>query len=434
MKKSTFEPGDLIEVTTSSEEIKGTFLPSNNKEILSLKLSSGYNLSIKRSEIKSIKLLEKHIPKVEKQIKTKTKNNLPTVAILHTGGTVASKVSYETGAVSAQFSPQDLINKFPKLKEYANIKSKLISNMFSENIRFHNYNLIAKEIEKEIHSKGDGIILTHGTDTLHYTSAALSFILEDLSIPVILVGSQRSSDRPSSDASLNLISAARFIKETDFAGVAICMHNSINDKEAVILPACKTRKVHTSRRDAFKPINSSPIAVISDKIEFLTKDYQKKENKKLRLKPIKENLKIGILRAHPNMLSKEIENYNSFDALIIEGTGLGHIAVEKIDQKSSENEKILSSIKKLAKKVPVIMTSQCIFGRTDMDVYSPGRKLQEAGVINNNSDITTETAFIKSAWLLSNHKKDFYSLWKKNLRGEINERILPEHYLDEKEV
>ena len=434
MKKDSFEPGDLIQVTTSSEEIKGTFLPSNNKEILSLKLSSGYNLSIKKSEIKSIKILEKHIPKVKKNVETTHKNSLPTITILHTGGTISSRVDYTTGAVYPQFSPEDLINKFPKLKDYANIKSRLISNMFSENIRFHNYNSIAKEVEKEISSKVDGIIITHGTDTLHYTSAALSFILEDLSIPVILVGSQRSSDRPSSDASLNLISATRFIKETDFAGVAICMHQSIEDKNVVILPACKTRKLHTSRRDAFKSINSSPIAIISDKIEFLTKEHTKKENKKLKLKPIKENLKIGILKAHPNMLSKEIDNYNSFDALIIEGTGLGHIAVEKIDSKSHENEKVLNSIKRLSKKMPIIMTSQCIFGRVNMDVYSPGRKLQEAGVINNNSDITTETAFIKAAWLLSNHKKEFYELWNKNLRGEINNKLLPEQYLDEKEV
>ncbi|MBI2499079.1 Glu-tRNA(Gln) amidotransferase subunit GatD [Candidatus Woesearchaeota archaeon] len=431
MKKDSFEPGDLIQVTTLSEEIKGTFLPSNNKEMLSLKLPSGYNLSIKKSEIKAIKILEKHIPKIEKTTETKIRKELPTIIILHTGGTISSKVSYKTGAVSAQFLPQDIINKFPKLKEIANIESRLISNMFSENIRFHHYNLMAKEIEKEINSKVDGIILTHGTDTLHYTAAALSFILEDLPIPVILVGSQRSSDRPSSDASLNLISSARFIKETDFAGVAICMHQSIEDKNAVILPACKTRKVHTSRRDAFKPINSSPIAIISEKIEFLTKDYSKKENKKLKLKTIKEKLKIGILKAHPNMLSREIENYNSFDALIIEGTGLGHIAVEKIDSESSENEKILNSIKKLSKKMPIIMTSQCIFGRINMDVYSPGRKLQEAGVINNNSDITTETAFIKAAWLLSNHKKEFYELWNKDLRGEINNRLLPEHYLDD---
>ncbi|MEK6952407.1 MAG: Glu-tRNA(Gln) amidotransferase subunit GatD [Nanoarchaeota archaeon] len=434
MKKDSFEPGDLIQVTTLSEEIKGTFLPSNNRELLSLKLPSGYNLSIKKSEVKSIILLEKHVPKVEKQIETKSKSNLPTITILHTGGTISSRVDYTTGAVYPQFSPEDLIKKFPKLKEYANIKSKLISNIPSESIRFHHYNLIAKEIEKEINSKVNGIIITHGTDTLHYTSAALSFILEDLPIPVILVGSQRSSDRPSSDASLNLISAARFIKETDFAGVAICMHNSVDDTKAAILPACKTRKLHTSRRDAFKPINSSPIAIISDKIEFFTKDYNKKENKKLKLKPIKENLKIGILKAHPNMLSREIDNYNSFDALIIEGTGLGHIATEKIDQKTSENERTLFSIKKLAKKIPVMMTSQCIFGRVDMDVYSPQRKLQEAGVINNNSDITTETAFIKATWLLSNHKKEFYELWNKNLRGEINDRILPEHYLDEKEA
>jgi len=327
MKKQTFNPGDLIEVTTTSEKINGTFLPSKNSKILSLKLSSGYNLSIKNSEIKSTKLLQKHQPEVEKIIKSKFKNGLPTVSILHTGGTISSRVDYKTGAVSSQFSPEDLIKKFPKLKKYANIKSKLISNIHSENIRFYNYNQIAKEIQKES-QKSDGIIITHGTDTLHHTAAALSFILENIPIPVILVGSQRSSDRPSSDASLNLIAATRFIKETDFSGVAICMHESMDDTKAVILPASKTRKLHTSRRDAFKPINSSPIAIVDEKINFIEK-IPKKPKDKLKLRLIEENLKIGILKAHPNMLAKEIDNYKTFNALIIEGTGLGHIASEK---------------------------------------------------------------------------------------------------------
>ena len=223
--------------------------------------------------------------------------------------------------------------------------------------------------------------------------------------------------------------AVQFIKESNFKGVAICTHNTTNDTSSIILPACKTRKLHTSRRDAFKPVNSSPIAIIDKVIKFHN-NKQERIKDKLKIKPIKENLKIGIIRIHPNMYAKQFDFYKDYDALIIEGTGLGHAPVEKIDSKSQENTKILISIRKLAKKIPVIITSQCIFGRTNLNVYSPGRKLEEAGIINNNSDITTEAAFIKAAWLLSNHKKDFYTLWKKDLRGELNERILPSQYLD----
>lgn len=429
MKRGNFNSGDIINITTLSENIQGTLLPSVSNQFISIKLKSGYNLSIKKTEIKKIKLVKKHPPTVRKNPKVTSKKNLPTISILHTGGTVASKVDYNTGAVHPQFTPEDLIEKFPELKKIANIRSELISNIWSSNMRFHHYNLIAKKIEKEIKKNPKGIIITHGTDTLHYTSAALSFILENVNIPIILVGSQRSSDRPSTDSALNLSHAVQFIKESNFKGVAICMHGSTSDASSTILPACKTRKLHTSRRDAFKPVNSSPIATIGKTIKFHN-NKQEKIKDKLKIKPIKENLKIGIIRIHPHIYSKQFDFYKNYDALIIEGTGLGHAPVEKIDSKSQENIKILNSITKLAKKIPVIITSQCIFGRTNLNVYSYGRKLQEAGIINNNSDITTESAFIKAAWLLSNHKKDFYTLWKKDLRGELNDRILPAQYLD----
>ena len=425
MKRSNFNIGDLISITTLSDKLKGMVLPSVSSKFISIKVESGYNLSIKWYDYDGIN-------NSKKEEKLSHKKDLPFISILHTGGTVASKVDYKTGAVSPQFSSEEIIKKFPELTSLANINSRLVSTILSSNIRFHNYNNMAKEIEKELKNKPKGIIITHGTDTLHYTAAALSFILENLNIPVILVGSQRSSDRPSTDASLNLIHAVRFIKETDFVGVAICMHSSQNDDFSVILPACKTRKLHTSRRDAFKSVNSSPIAKIENEIRFLEKNKEKPKES-LRLKLIKENLKIGILKIHPNMFASQIDFYKNFDALIIEGTGLGHAPVEKIDSKSQENLKILNSIKKVAKKIPVIITSQCIFGMTNLNVYSYGRKLLEAGVINNNSDITTETAFIKTAWLLSNHKEDFHDFWNKNLRGELNDRILPGQYLAENE-
>ena len=427
MKKMHFSMGDKILVTTKDDNIQGIFIPSQNQKNITLKLDSGYNISLQKNNILSIKLLQKHKQTQQKTSKAQFDKDLPTIAILHTGGTISSKVSYETGAVSAQFSAEDLLAKFPELKNIANVKSKLVANILSENIRFHNYNILAKEIAEKIKHKPKGIIVTHGTDTLHYTSTALAFILENIPVPVILVGSQRSSDRPSTDAAQNLIHAAKFIAETNFKGVAVCMHSSSNDDSSLILPPCKIRKLHTARRDAFKAINSSPIATINNKITMLSKQSEPKGD--FKLKPINENLKIGILKTHPSLYAKEIENYKSFDALILEGTGLGHIPIEKIDSKSSENLKIFNAIKKLAKKIPVIMTSQCIFGAINMNVYSTGRKLIQAGVMNNLSDITTEAAFIKAAWLLSNHKKDFLELWNQNLRGELNQRILPSQYI-----
>ena len=352
---------------------------------------------------------------------------MKTISILHLGGTIAARVSPK-GGVSAQYTAKEILDLYPEIKQLAKIKSRLIRNMHSENMNFYHYNLLAKEIQKEINSKTgvDGIIITHGTDTLHYTPAALSFILENLPIPIILVGAQRSSDRGGSDAALNLVSAINFINKTDFAEVAICMHASMEDTHCSILPALKTKKLHTSRRDAFKPVNAKPYALVyhDQGLDLLRKDFKKVNKKsKLQLKLFNPKIKVGILKTHPNMSADEVKFYSKFDGLIIEGTGMGHAPIEKIDAFTSENSKIFNEIKNLAKKIPVVMTSQCIFGRINMNVYSPGRKLQGIGILGNLADMTSETAFIKLAWLLSNYKKqEVKDLFTKNFRGEVSSR------------
>ena len=203
-------PGDKVKVLIDSQELEGIFIPSPNNTFV-LKLKSGYNIGIDKKKIKKIEVLQKFKTSELKLSKVQHNKDLKAISILHTGGTVASSVSYETGGVIARFTPEEILTMFPELQKIANINSRLISNMFSEDMNFNHYNIIAKEIEKELKNGVDGIIITHGTDTLGFTAAALTFILENLPIPVILVGSQRSSDRGSTDAKLNLLSAAQFI-------------------------------------------------------------------------------------------------------------------------------------------------------------------------------------------------------------------------------
>lgn len=426
------ETGDKIKVILEEGEYTGILMPSFQKEVLIIKLDNGYNIGIEKKKIKKMVLLEKRKIKEKEWEKEKEKErplksglSLPLVSLLHCGGTIASKVDYGSGAVKPLFTPKEIFALFPELKNLADLKIRFITNIFSEDIRFAHYNLISRSIAEEIKDKVDGVVITHGTDTLHYTAAALAFALENLGIPVILVGSQRSSDRGSSDAFLNLYSALKFIKETDFSGVAVCLHKSANDDACYILPAGKTRKLHASRRDAFKPVNDSPIAEVSkEKIIFFKKDYPRKDkNKKLVLRLFNQNLKIGILRVHPQMFKEEISAFKNFDGVIIEGTGLGHLPVNSVDKFTKENSFIFEELKKLSKKIPLVMTSQTVFGRINMMVYSTGRKLLEAGVLGNYSDMTTETAFIKLAWLLSNFKKEeVKNLFSKNFRGEISEK------------
>jgi glutamyl-tRNA(Gln) amidotransferase subunit D len=421
-------PGDRIRVKTLTDEIEGILMPSYDQKSILIKLPNGYNVGYEEKEILSVTLLEPKKPASEKPIKEVVfKSGLKTITLLHCGGTIASKVDYETGAVKAKFSPEELVEMFPELGAIANIKSRLVANMLSENMRFAHYNQIAKEIEAVIKDGTDGIIVTHGTDTLHYTGAALTFVLENLNVPILLVGAQRSSDRGSSDAFFNLKCAAQFIARSDFAGVALCMHASPDDEKCAILPGVKSRKMHSSRRDAFKAVNAEPYALVDGDgmIEWIIKEHPKKvlEKKPLNLKLFKEELKVGILKAHPNMFAEEFKPYNKFHGLILEGTGLGHFPIEKYDESTAEHELIFAAMERLAKKIPVVMTVQTIFGVVNMDIYSPGRKQIEAGVLGTQLDMPPETAFIKLAWLLSNYpKKRVRELFSHDFRGEIGER------------
>ncbi|MBS3172041.1 Glu-tRNA(Gln) amidotransferase subunit GatD [Candidatus Woesearchaeota archaeon] len=407
--------GDYIEVRTDSEVFKGTLMPDSLSNKLILKLDSGYNIGIDKKKIKEKKVIKEMVQKERRPNKIKFSKELPTILILHTGGTIASKVSYKTGGVIAKFSPEEILELFPEISNIANIKTKLISNIFSEDMGFKDYNKLVLQIKRECKNV-EGIIITHGTDTMHYTSAALSFMLENLGFPVILVGSQRSSDRGSSDAALNLVCAAQFIVKSNYAGVAICMHSSMNDDNCYILPGLKVKKLHSSRRDAFQTVNSKPIATVNfnGEIKYISHDFMRKDkSKELVVNLLSKNLKIGILKVHPNMHYSEISKYKTFDGLIIEGTGLGHVPI-------NENVKVYNALKSL--NIPIVMTSQTVFGRVNLNVYSTGRKLQE--FVLSGSDMTSETAFVKLAWLLSN-KKDV-KLISSNLKGEINERISDE--------
>ncbi len=424
--------GDIVLIKTKDKEFKGIFMPNQETDSVVIKLDNGYNIGIEKENIKEMKVIETYKEKkIKKEKKLGHDKNKPLIFILHTGGTIASKVDYRTGGVVARFSPEEIINMFPELKEIANIESQLIYNMFSEDMRFKHYSIIANAIKKVVDKGADGIILTHGTDTITYTSAALSFILEDLPVPVILVGAQRSSDRGSSDAQMNLICAAHFIAKTDFAGVAICMHETIEDKTCLIMPPTKTRKLHTSRRDAFKVVNDRPIARVyyDGKIEFIKKDYEKKKNKKLIVKDNMEE-KVAILRIHPNMTQEQFSFYKGYKGLIIEGTGLGQAPVGVPNELCNIHKKNLKAIEDLIKDgCIVVMTSQTIFGRVHMHVYSNAIDLVNVGVIPGD-DMLTETAFVKLAWLLGNYPKEkVKELIRENLRGEINTRLEPDEFL-----
>ena len=246
--------GDVVKITTKKGAEEGVLLPSPDKNVLIIKLQSGYNMGFEKKDVKKITVVKK-AAQTRPPVKKVTKNkNLPTISILHTGGTIASKVDYRTGGVTTDFSPEELVAMFPELKNIANIESELIAQMWSDDLRFAHFPLIAKAIEKHVQKGVKGIIVGIGTDNLAVASAALSFIVESSPVPILFVGSQRSSDRGSSDAAMNLICAAEFITKTDFGGVGICMHESEDDSSCVILPAAKQQEDNICRKALYAKI------------------------------------------------------------------------------------------------------------------------------------------------------------------------------------
>ena len=413
-------PGDRVQIKTKKSTEEGVLIPSSEKNVVLIKLDNGYNLGFEKKDITSTKLLKKSTElKLPKQKITFNKS-LPTVAILHTGGTIASKVDYRTGGVTTDFSPEELISLFPELKDIANIESELISQMWSDDLRFAHFPLIAHAIEKYVKKGVKGIIVGIGTDNLAVASAALSFIVESSPVPIVFVGSQRSSDRGSSDAGMNLICAAEFVSKSDFGGVGVCMHTSAHDRDCVILPGTKTAKLHSSRRDAFKVVNEDPIATIDYKTRKITFLNSYKKQAPLKIKSKMED-RVGLLKIHVNMFPEQFEVFKGFKGLVIEGTGLGHTPGQSPNKEALIHKKIYPAIKKVIDSgCVVVMTTQCIFGGVNLNVYSKGRDLQELGIISGK-DMLANTALVKLSWLLANYKKnEVGDLVGINLRGEIN--------------
>ncbi len=427
-------PGDTIDITTKNKTLRCILLPRSgllDDESIVVKLASGYNKAIRKDDIASVVLVESEQKKAKSEATPITQNSrLPRLSILHTGGTIASKVDYTTGGVVAQFTPHDLLMLFPEIQSLAQIDSKLISNMLSEDMRFEHYNQIAQAIQNEINNGAQGIIITHGTDTLHYTSAALSFMFKDSPVPIVLVGAQRSSDRASSDAAQNLINAVYFLTQTSFHDVGVCMHENESDGTCLIHSGLHVRKMHTSRRDAFRSIDVTPLARVNydtSTIEIMsdTSFMDAPQDPSVEVTLFDTHLKVGMVYMHPHMQAEELRAFSSYDGLILLGTGLGHAPITATDEMTDENGHIAHVLKELTSSTIVAMAPQTIYGRINMNVYSPGRTLIQMGVIGQETAMTPEVAYIKLSWLLSLSKdhKTVKEKYQQDIGGENPDRL-----------
>jgi glutamyl-tRNA(Gln) amidotransferase subunit D len=415
--------GKTIKIKTKEKEFQGTLIESYDPNIILLKLPSGYNIGIEKRKIKSIKEMKQEKEKkwVEEKIKVKelklTRKKLPGIAIILTGGTISSKLDYKTGAVKPIEKPEEILAIAPKLNEIAHItKIEKPFLVFSEDMAIKEWQVLAKLCEKLLNKKeNQGVIILQGTDTIHYTAAVLSFMLRDLNKPVIITYAQRSIDRGSSDSFMNLTCSA-YAALSNLAEVMVVGHGTTHDNYCLALQGTKVRKMHTSRRDTFRPINTSPFAKIyvDGRIEKI-REGKKRNNAKVRAEPF-FNDKVILIKWHPNLSSKILDYYikQNYKGIIIEATGLGHVP-----------KSWLKPIEKTIKKGTIVcFAPQCLYGTLNPFVYETGRKLKKAGIIFLK-DILPETAYIKLGWLLGKHKNKnkIKELMLKNFVDEFNERL-----------
>ncbi len=422
LKQLNLEPYDRVRVIKGPMIYEGLLMPRT--EILSddyvmIKMDNGYNIGFRLSEVKVELVAKKHAIKFEDRKVLELKAGLPKVTVLGTGGTIASKVEYKTGAVYPSLSAEDLYEAIPELSELATVSMRTLFNIFSEDMRPEYWSVIAKATAEEI-VKNDvsGVVVAHGTDTMGYTAAALSFALQQLPVPVVLVGAQRSSDRPSSDAALNMLGAVLVAARAPFAEVVVVMHESISDESLIVLRGTRTRKCHTSRRDAFRPVNDTPVARVLKGRELivLAKNLRPRNEDGRDLKVYANfDARAALIKVYPGIPPEAIEwpIHVGYRGVIIEGTGLGHAP-----------SYVFSSIKKLVDRgIVVAMTSQCIWGRVNMNVYRTGVELLRMGVIPCE-DMPPETALVKMMWCLANARdeEEVKRLMTMNIAGEMSQR------------
>lgn len=420
LSKHSVSVGDSVKVATEDGEMAGVLMPryeSASEDYIVIKLKSGYNTGIHVGKIKSIAKMPKgEAPAPAKTLEISENKNLPKIALISTGGTIASKIDYRTGGVHAVLSASELYSSVPELASHASIDPEVLLSEYSENLKPEHWTMIADKVAEKVKSgRYRGIVVSHGTDTMHYTAAALSFALQSLPIPVVLVGAQRSSDRPSSDAALNLLGATIFAAKSEYAGVFVAMHAGTSDDAIACHVGTRVRKNHTSRRDAFESIDVTPVALVRNSMVEMQKSEIRlaKRSEGSLVAKTKFNDRVELLKYYPGFDPKLIEHAakDGHKAIVLEGTGLGHVSKE-----------CFPALKKAVDEgVMVCMTSQCIWGRVSMTVYDTGRDLLDIGVIPL-SDMISETATVKAMWALAN-SKDPKKTMLENLANEISSSI-----------
>lgn len=411
--------GDRVRTKRADTTYEGVVLPSSSEDHLVLKLDGGYNVGVDREDAE-VELLESNVYEIgegstDEESAVEFDDELPTVSLISTGGTIASTVDYRTGAVTAQFDAEDVLRAVPDLAGLANYRGRVVANILSENMTPDVWRELAEAVAEEIEAGADGVVVMHGTDTMQFSASALSFML-DTPVPIVFTGSQRSADRPSSDNVMNAVCAVEAAK-SDLAEVLVCMHASESDDRCALHRGTRVRKNHTSRRDAFETVGGKPLAELDYESREITirGEYTARGERDLALSPALEP-DVELLKYTPGMGPEALTPYEEGAGLVIEGTGLGHVHTDWIPR----IEELVES------GIPVVMTSQCLEGRVCDRVYDTGRDLLSAGVIEAG-DTLPGTAKVKLMWALANTDSvaEVREVMRADVAGELTERSVP---------
>ena len=416
-----------VSIKTSKGSFTGVILPrsetADDRHIV-VKLKNGYNIGLATESIIEAtevgfkeaiyKIPEKAFPFDAKK---------PNVTLLGTGGTIASRLDYRTGAVIPAFTPGELYGAVPELADICNLKTEKLFGIFSENMGPEQWIATAKAIGREIEAGVDGIIIGHGTDTMHHTAAALTFMVQNTPVPIVMVGSQRSSDRPSSDAALNLQAAAWTAAYADIAQVMVCMFGPTSDQYNLLHSGTRVRKMHSSYRSTFRTIGDVPIAMVEPgKLTPIKTNYKKRRADRTVSIDTAFEEKVSIVYYYPNMKPDIIESLidNGYKGIVIAGTGLGHV-----------NKPLYEPLKKAVDKgIAVYMTVQTLWGYVHMFVYDTGRDLVHLGVVPAGN-MLPEVAYVKLGWVLGHttDREKVREMMLTSVADEITEREPFDGYL-----
>ncbi len=392
-----------VAVESSRGEFRGLILPRSETADdchIVLKLNSGYNIGIAAETITSMtehgrREAHYHIPEKE----FPRDDGKPNVVLFGTGGTIASRLDYRTGAVIPAFSPGELYGSVPELADICNLETEKLYGVFSENMAREQYITLAQRIGEAIAEGVDGVVIGHGTDTMHHTAAVLTFMVQNPPVPIVMVGSQRSSDRPSSDAAMNLINAVKAAAEGEIAEVQVCMFGPTSDEYGLLHRGTRVRKMHSSYRSTFRTIGDVPLAMIDrNQIAYLQPNYRRRrDDREITIVPTFDD-KVTILYYYPGMQPDVVDAIieKGYRGIVIAGTGLGHV-----------NKPLYPALQRAKDAgVHVYMTVQTLWGYVQMYVYETGREIMELGVVPA-ANMLPEVAYMKLCWALGQtHDRD----------------------------